>query len=313
VSEAYPPSPERAKLVAATANRLRLVQTDFADESDQVRRDYLADEIQRALQSIVPSEREAFLRELEERFPTWDQKVEMGGNGQKQAVVQTPTDMKELQDPSFLVTQLVKIAPKLTDQQRDAVIRKLQDAGLSAAGGMDWPAQQAALAKQKLQAAPTDPLDPANVLETLALLAEFTASLDQLAWTTWRTVAPRSQIRRPMGMMKTIARFAGGDRDVPRGQVTQDLDRLRQLIAAIISAISQAGRQFAHNHAVKFSPQEIEALAAMERGGMLISKEVKCWRKYVELAAGRDEASIESEIMQAIADYAESLMKGLGR
>ena len=45
---------------------------------------------------------------------------------------------------------------------------------------------------------------------------------------------------------------------------------------------------------------------------MLVSKEVKNWRKYVELSAGRDEATIESEIMQAIADYAESLMKGRG-
>src|SRR5947207_11269256 len=49
----------------------------------------------------------------------------------------------------------------------------------------------------------------------------------------------------------------------------------------------------------KFSPTEIEGLAAMERGGMLVSKEVKNWRKYVELSAGRDEAMIESEIMAA--------------
>jgi hypothetical protein len=44
---------------------------------------------------------------------------------------------------------------------------------------------------------------------------------------------------------------------------------------------------------------------------MFASKESKCWNKYRELATGRDEASIEAEIMQAIAEYAESLMKGL--
>jgi hypothetical protein len=312
VSEATPIR-DRAKLAAATANRLRLVQTDFADESEQVRRDYLADEIQRALSSIVPSERQEFLEELSSRFPTWDAQVDLGGSRQHASVVQTPTDQKELQDPSFLVSRLIELSPKLSQQQKDALVHKLREAGLAPAAVVEWPEQPAQMARTKLQAGPRDPLDPGRVLELLSLEAEFTASLDQLVWTTWRTVAPRSQIRRPQGLLKNMARFASGDPDVARGQVTMDLDKLRQLVAAIISAISQAGRQFAHNHAVKFSPQEIEALAAMERGGMLVSKEVKCWRKYVELAAGRDEASIESEIMQAIADYAESLMKGLGR
>lgn len=302
---------ERAKLVAATANRLRLVQADFADESDEVRRGYLADEVQRALASVVPDEREAFLRELQEHFPTWDARVALGGA--QAAPVQTPTDQAELRDPSFLVTRLAELAGGLNPQQKQAITDKLREAGLAPPPVIDWPAQQAAAARHKLQMGAADPLDPGHVLELLAILAEFAASLDQLAWTTWRTVAPRSQIRRPIGLLKSLARFAAADPDVPRGQVSQDLDRLRQLVAAIISAISQAGRQFAHNHAVKFSPTEIESLASMERGGMLVSREVKCWRKYVELSAGRDEASIEAEIMQSIADYAESLMKGLAR
>jgi hypothetical protein len=62
----------------------------------------------------------------------------------------------------------------------------------------------------------------------------------------------------------------------------------------------------------KFSPNEISTLAGMEGGGLLVSKEVKCWRKYVELASGMDETAIETEIMQALSSYAESLMKGLG-
>lgn len=304
---------DRAKLVAATANRLRLVQTDFADEPESVRRDYLSDEIQRALGSIVPSERQEFLEDLSARFPTWDAKVELRGGAEPQQVVQTPTDQKELKDPSFLVSRLIELAPQLNQQQRDALVQKLREAGLAPAAVVDWPEQPAQLARQKLQAQPREPLDPGRVLELVSMMTEFTMSLDQLVWTTWKTVAPRSQIRRPMGLLKTMAKFAGGDPDTARGAVSMDLDRLRQLVAAIISAISQAGRQFAHNHAVKFSPTEIEALASMERGGMLVSREVKCWRKYVELSAGRDEASIEGEIMQAIADYAESLMKGLGR
>src|SRR5690242_9898958 len=68
---------QRSKLVAATANRLRLVQSDFADEPEQVRKDYLSDEIQRALGTLIPNERKAFLEELKQFFPTWDAKVEV--------------------------------------------------------------------------------------------------------------------------------------------------------------------------------------------------------------------------------------------
>jgi hypothetical protein len=156
-------------------------------------------------------------------------------------------------------------------------------------------------------------LDAARMLDLLAVLVEFVTSVDQLAWTTWRTVAPRSAVKRPQTMLRDMARFTSGDPDTPRGQVSASLDRLRQLLAAIISSISQAGRQFAHAQAVKFSPEAIENLAGMERGGMLVSREVKCWRKYVELSTNRDEPAVESEIMQAVAEYAESLMRGPGR
>jgi len=300
---------QRAKLVAATANRLRLVQSDFADEPEQVRKDYLSDEIQRALGTLIPNERKAFLDELKQYFPTWDAKVEVRI---EKAPVQTKTDQGELKDPGFLVSRLAELAPQLNEQQKRAIIEKLRQVGLAPSAVMGWPEQPAAALRAKLQAQPKDALEPGHVLELLTLCVELTASLDQVVWTTWRTIAPKSAIRRPAGLIKNMARFAAADADVPRGQVSHDLERLRQLVAAVVAAIGNAGRQFAHNYATKFSPTEIEGLAAMERGGMLVSKEVKNWRKYVELSAGRDEATIESEIMQAIADYAESLMKGRG-
>lgn len=297
---------QRAKLVAATANRLRLVQSDFADEPEQVRKDYLSDEIQRALGTLIPNERKPFLEELKQFFPTWDAKVDV--RTEKPAAVATPTDQKELKDPGFLVTRLAELAPSLNEQQKHAIIERLRQAGLAPSAVVGWPEQQAAALRAKLQAGPKDALEPGHVLELLTMLVDVTTSLDQVVWTTWRTIAPRSAIRRPSGLIKNMARFAASDPEVPRGQVTQDVERLRQLVAAIVAAIGNAGRQFAHNYATKFSPTEIEGLAQMERGGMLVSKEVKNWRKYVELAAGRDEASIEAEIMEAIAAYAESLM-----
>src|SRR5258706_12837970 len=127
---------QRSKLVSATANRLRLVQSGFADEPEQVRKDYLSGEIQRAVGTLIPNERKPFLEELKQFFPTWDAKVEV--RTEKPAVVATPTDQKELKDPGFLVSRLAELAPHLNEQQKHAIIEKLRQVGLgpSAGGGV---------------------------------------------------------------------------------------------------------------------------------------------------------------------------------
>ena len=43
--------------VLETANRLRLIQVDFADKDSKARDDYLCEEIERALKTILPDER----------------------------------------------------------------------------------------------------------------------------------------------------------------------------------------------------------------------------------------------------------------
>ena len=48
---------------------------DFADQGADVRREYLSEEIERALGSVVPAERKPFLAQLMEQFPSWDSRV----------------------------------------------------------------------------------------------------------------------------------------------------------------------------------------------------------------------------------------------
>ena len=87
---------------------------------------------------------------------------------------------------------------------------------------------------------------------------------------------------------------------------------MRQLTAGLISAIAQAGNLFAQRHVAKFSVMNIETYAD-KMPGMLVSKEVKCWRQYKELATGMDIQTIEKEIQDAIAEYTETLIKGRSR
>ena len=305
-------SSEISQRVAATANRLRMVQVDFADQGSDVRREYLSEEIERALASVVPEQRQAFLTELMAQFPSWDARVEVALR-KEESTDRTLTDQRELQDPNFLVARLIDRAADLSEKERNVLVERLREANLAIISRGAWPEEATKAVRQTLRVADGKQIDPVRTLELIALLADFACRLDQLVWNAWRKVAPRSAIRRSDKLQNVLEACLTGSQDVPRGQVASDLERLRQLIASLISAVGQSGRQFASRHLARFSPVEIEALASMEGGGFLVSREVKCWRKYTELADALNEASIENEIMETIATYAESLMKGLGR
>lgn len=296
----------------ATANRMRLVQADFADQGGDARREYLNEELERAMAGVVPEERQAFLQELMEEFPSWDSRVEVQLR-KEETTERTLTDQRELQDPNFLVARLISMAPKLSEQERKVLVQRLREAGLATLSQASWTEESAESLRKNVRMAPTDAIDPTRSIELLAMLTELAAKLDQLVWSSWKRIAPKSTIRRGTNLQPMLQSFLTGSEDTPRGQVAADLEKLRQLIASLVSAVGQAGRQFAGRHLAKFAPIEIEALASMEGGGFLVSKEVKCWRKYVELAGTLNEAAIENEIMETIANYAESLMKGLGR
>jgi len=289
-----------------------MVQVDFADQGPDVRKEYLSEEIERALSSVVPEQRKAFLAELIKQFPSWDAKVEVQLR-RDETTERTLTDARELQDPNFLVARLIDRSAELGEGERKVLVERLKEAGLARVSQGAWPEEAEATLRQDLRLPNDGNVDPTRTLELVGMLADFALRLDQLVWSSWQRIAPRSNIRRDKALQQTLKAFLMGDQDVPRGQVAGDLEKLRQLIASLVAAVGQAGRQFASRHLAKFSPVEIEALASMEGGGFLVSKEVKCWRKYTELADTLNEASIDSEIMDTIANYAENLMKGLGR
>jgi hypothetical protein len=85
-------------------------------------------------------------------------------------------------------------------------------------------------------------------------------------------------------------------------------------MAALTAAVGQSARVYGQKHVEKFAPNEVERSAKMSgsSGNMLVGNEVKCWRKYVELAGPMDAQAIERELLGAMSAYAESLLKGLG-
>ncbi len=294
-------STDVSRLLAATINRLRLIQVDFADQPQEVRQTYIHDEVQQAVSRLASNERSAFAKELKERFPAWDGKVDITSPA--------PASTKGALDEALAL--IARLAPTLTAEQKQTAITRLKEAGLAEQAGSapEWPAAPLKALKTKLQLTDRDNIDPARLLELATELISFASSLDQLVWATWKQVAPKSDLKRPTPLQRSFSRFASGSLEATRPQVSADVEKVRQLTASIISAIAQASNLFAQKHSSKFAVANIEAYAD-KMPGMMVSKEIKCWRQFKELAPAIDAQAIEIEIQNAIAEYTEALIKG---
>jgi hypothetical protein len=307
-------STENSDRIATTAKRLRAVQVDFADQPIELRRRYLGDEVKRALSAIEPEQRPAFMDELRRRFPAWNGEVDASDPSDAPEPPDTPAAAAP-DSTGALVAQLLDRAARMTPDQRQDLAAQLGHAGLAMVVEPQWDLAALEALHGTLQMRPGEPLDPDRLLDMARVLAYVVCSLHQLTWSTWRAIAPYSAVRRGGNLQKLLARYVAGDPGVTTEQVQADVDRLRQMVASLISAISQVGRQFATAQLSKFSPAEIESAVAAESPGSWWSmgkRDGRCWQKYVELAEALDQAAIEGEIRRVIVDHAEQLMKRLG-
>jgi hypothetical protein len=295
---------KRADAAASLAHRLRLLQIDLAEQDEKTRGGHLADEIDRALNQLAPSERSQFLKSLAAHFPTWDAEVDAG----ERKADRSAFDERELNDPAFLVNRLIQVAAGLSEEQRDAIIAQLKKADLVAPGRPEWPKEAAREARTRLSLSPNDIIDPLRALESLSILAEFVCSLDQLVWNSWREIAPTAAVQRTASLRKRLGQFVSAKPDVPRPEVEHDVNKLRQMTASLIAALPQSWRAAVERFRPLW-PDQVQAAA----GSTTFGAEARYWRKYVELTRGMDPATVEDDIRKAIAEHAEALMHGAAK
>ncbi|MEL7473935.1 MAG: hypothetical protein AAGK04_11515 [Planctomycetota bacterium] len=300
---------DTVRLVVSTANRLRLVQADLADQAPEVRQEHLLDEIERALGSLRPEERPAFLDELQGRFPTW----EAWGPGSQQSDGEkgrSDSDERELNDAAFLTERLVSLAGGMGLEQRRKVADRLAEVGIVAEGRGELPDRATGALKAAVKIDESSTLDASRVVEALRLYVELGKSLDTVVWGAWKQVAPRSSIRGQGELMEHLKPYLLGDEDAGRGDLMTKIERLRQIVAALVAAIPQTGRQFAQRHYERYAPEHIEGWSKGEKK-TLESSGVAAWRKYKEVFGSTDQATMEQEILDLIGMYAQKLVKGL--
>ena len=306
---------EDVEWASGLGGQLRLIQASFAEDDAATRQQYLSEEIARALKTVPPTKRRSYLQALAERFPAWE-----GAPAAKDAPAM---DLA----PEELVARLVEAAPYLSIAQRKALSEQLEAAGLVASrptvGAAPAPAAAAAPVEQvpeelqkKLGLEPGQALSQLRVLRLIAVLTEFSVTLDQLSWNVWKQIAPKSIVRRDAGPESDFRRIAGpylaGDDEVSTAQISQVVDKTRQLIAGLLAAVGATGEAFARQFLSRVAPSAIKEKADAE-SGFFIGPEQKCWRKYLETFNEISGVSIEKEIAGILATNTEELILGKGR
>jgi hypothetical protein len=284
------------------AARLRLLQANFADDAPGMRQDFIVQEIEQSLKGCVPERRHARLQALVERFPAAPM------NGQAPAPVAVGAPEREL-TAEILVEQLIAFMPAMSAEDRAMVSTRLQAAGLTPdagpAGAFELPPEL-----QKRLGLDGDLGDPARAAKALGMSLDLALTLDQLAWTLWKQIAPKSMVRKEAELPRQAAEYLKGSAEVSTAQLAQTLERTRKLIASLLGAMGRAGGGFAKDRARLFDPNSIAAVATSEKKWNE-SIEFACWRKYAQLCKEYGaEAAIEKSLQEAWVKATETIYSG---
>jgi len=297
--------------------RLQMLQASFADDDAAARTGYVEEEIERALREVPAARRGAYLEALAERFPSWESRAPAPA-----APAPAPAAPEESapETPEALVNRLAAMAAGLSNDARWSLSYRLQQAGFaisvpSAAASSEADEVPVEL-QRRLSIEPGKVIDRKRALRLTAILVDLVVTMDQVSWSLWKTLAPNSIVRRDTGATGDLRKLAGpyllGDNEVSTTQLTQVLDKTRQLVAGLLTAIGATGEAFARQFLARYSPQAIKELAEAEPG-FFIGAEQKCWRKYIEVFNELSGVAIENEITGTIAKYTENVILGAGR
>ena len=281
-----------------------MLQTSFANDPPDTRRDFLLEEIERSLKGVVESRWAEYLGALTDRFPG-PERMETGlydsAPAPSQPAKKTAQELaEELLDRVNELPKEIKV--ELADRFRPFDPQTLAGRSLNLSPEL----------RGKLGLTPDQPLDDERLNKLFTALLEMVVVLDNLTWNLWKTIAPKSVVRRESsdGLRRTVGRYLAGDREVATLQITQMLEKTRQLLAGLLSAIGPAGETYARHHMETFAPEKIRAAVEAASPGFLTNVEQKSWRRYLTLAGELSGLAVEKQIVDTIVTYTEEVILG---
>ncbi|MBI5387786.1 MAG: hypothetical protein HZA90_24250 [Verrucomicrobia bacterium] len=299
---------EEALWANGVAARLRLIQANFADDEASLRQNYLSEELERSLKAVAPSRRDGHLRALGDFFPAWG-----GGSAPRAAVVAEPGAPAPPETPEEILNRLIDSAALLTEEEKAALARRLQQAGLAPKESAGASAEATPEFWKFFGLATPKPVSADRAHKMLVALSGVFLALDQLAWTLWRQFNAKSIYRKEAEFGKLAGPYLANDPEVSTEQIRQPLERTRRLIAALLGALGRGSANFSRRQSTNLSPESIENAARIEKKAWE-SLEATSWRKYKELYREYStEQMIESQVQTEFVKAAEELLKGIGR
>lgn len=296
-----------AEWAAGLAARLRLLQASFADDPPEMRERTLREELEQGLRAVALGQRKECIEALATEFPVPESGKQNGAAEPKMVQSGLP------EDPAILVEQLLGLMRAMPPAERESIIAQFVAAGfLPASNGAVGDVSEELL-ERIAKLAPGRHLDEGRALRLLDVLIEFAASLDQLVWQVWKSIAPKSLIRHETGkhadFRKTLGPYLTGDAEVSTEQVKQLVNKTRKLVSGLMAAMGTVGEIHSKKFLERLSPETIRKSAEAEPG-VFESIEKKCWRKYTLVFGEMNEAAMEKEILEAIKKYTEKLVLG---
>jgi hypothetical protein len=226
-------------------------------------------------------------------------------------------DLSQIRPPALEVIEaFVGLVPRLTTEQRDAIVERLLEADLLE---IRSPFESGVLAdvRERLKMDPAAEIDTDRLGVVFASLVMAVVTLDQVVWKLWRREAPKSNVGRDhwnVDFAALLRRSLSGDAEASAAQVQHHLEATRQLIAGLLTSLTSAGRLYSGRYQARRSPDAIrEAIKSERVKNLLTSADVACWKQYCTVTDGVSADTIEEEVREVVVWQAEDLMLGSRR
>src|SRR5882724_9049231 len=257
--------PDPGSWAVTFSQRLKYLQDTMPEETPENRRACVEAEMRRSLQAIPASKRGPYLEAFAEKVPSWD----FGAA----EVTKTPAGAMS-QTPEAIIAAFLQLAPSLSGEQREALKPRLATLGILMTTSQPVESDTLAELQSKLRLTSEDKVDALRLGKLFVSLTDLMLTVDQLAWSVWRNIAPKSTIRRDnsRGDLRVMLRRALiGDAEFSSTSLQKQLESTRGLIAGLLAGLGQAGKNFARRYEQRYSPDAIREAVRIEGGGSGLS------------------------------------------
>lgn len=301
---------------AASAERLRLLQSSSAHLPDAKRREYLQQEIRNLANDWPESERPGRLEELAALFPA-DDSPPSGDPAPGVVLEQARKLLETLEGPSreSFLADLRGICGGSAPPAGPPPLPGLNLHGLLRCEADQLPHLQLAvtvLKSGKLEIGSPGALELLNLVKTAALLIDSFAGIEGVFWKIWSAAAPKSPVHDPFagGYLAETARLLEGKPGASFAGYSRSVTQSSQQLVAMLSAIPTALDRLAGSWLDQFAPERIAAdVRRTERGPLGGSPEQRFWREYEYRCADFTPQKLVESFFRHLAESAGSMIE----